>query len=142
MSSFKEVFSSIPGKTDYIQQDLDVGDATPVKLPPYRISPKYASVMQKELNYMLGLGLISPCIRPWSSPVTLQPKPDGSARFCIDYRRVNAPRKTDTYPLPRLEECIGSIGTSKFISKLNLKQGFWQVPLTDRAREVSCFVVS
>ena len=142
LSMYGEVFASDPGRTDWMQHDVDVGDAEPIKLPPYRVNPQRLGVLQEELKYMLDRGLISPCVSPWSSLVTLQPKSDGTTRFCIDYRRVNSVTKTDTYPLPRLEDCIDRIGSARFISKLDLKKGFWQVPLTERAKEVSCFVVN
>ncbi|XP_045122598.1 uncharacterized protein LOC123511048 [Portunus trituberculatus] len=69
------------------------------------------------------------------------PTSDGSIRFCIDYRKLNTVTKVDSYPLPRLEDCIDRVGAAHYITKIDLKQGFWQVPLTDRAKDVSCFVV-
>ena len=141
LSSCPEVFSNIPGRTSWAEHDVCVGDAAPIKSPPYRVSPRHADALRKELDYMLDLGIISPCASPWSSPVTLQPKSDGGIRFCIDYRKVNAVTTTDTYPLPHLEDCVDRIGSAHFITKLDLKQGFWQLPLTERAKEISCFVV-
>ena len=49
-------------------------------------------------------------------------------------------RTLDTHPLPRLEDCIDRVGAAKYITKIDLKKGFWQVPLTERAKAVSCFV--
>lgn len=136
----REVFASTPGRTDWAEHDVDVGDAAPIKLPPYRVSPRHIGLLRQEITYMLDNHLISPCTSEWSSPVTLQPKSDGTARFCIDYRRLNAVTRTDTYPLPRLEDCIDRVGAAEFITKVDLKKGFWQVPLTERAKAVSCFV--
>lgn len=70
-----------------------------------------------------------------------QPKPDVAVRFYIGYRRVNSLTKTEAYPMPRIEDCIDRIGSSQYIMKVGLKQGFWQVPLTERTQEMSCFVV-
>lgn len=140
LASYPSVFSSVPGRTDLILHDVDVGNAEPIKLPPYRVSPRHAAQLRQELQSMLELGIITPCVSPWSSPVTLQPKSDGSIRFCIDYRKLNAVTKTDAYPLPRLEDCVDRIGASQYITKLDLKSGFWQVGLTERAKAVSCFV--
>ena len=61
-------------------------------------------------------------------------------RFCIDYRKVNAVTKTDSYPIPRLEDCIDRVGNSAYITKIDLLKGYWQVPLTDQAKEISAFV--
>ena len=76
----------------------------------------------------------------WSSPCILVPKPDGTYRMCTDYRKVNNVSKTDTFPIPRMDDCIDKIKNSKYITKFDLLKGFWQIPLTERAKEVSAFV--
>ena len=70
----------------------------------------------------------------------LVPKPDGTYRMCTDYRKVNNFSKTDYFPIPRMDDCIDKIETSKYITKFDLLKGFWQIPLTERAKEVSAFV--
>ena len=62
----------------------------------------------------------------WSSPVILVPKPDGSQRLCIDYRKVNSVTKTDSYPIPRIVDCIEKIGKAKYVTTFDLVNGFWQ----------------
>ena len=66
--------------------------------------------------------------------------PFSSPRFCTDYRKVNAVTVPDSFPLPRMDDCIDSIGPAVFISKLDLLKGYWQVPLTERASDISAFV--
>ena len=39
-----------------------------------------------------------------------------------------------------MEDCIDSIGPAVFITKLDLLKGYWQVPLTTRAADISAFV--
>ena len=73
-------------------------------------------------------------------PCILVPKPDGSYRFCTDFRKLNAVTKTDSYPIPRIDDCIDKIGPTKFVSKFDLLKGYWQVPLTEHAKRVSAFV--
>ena len=140
LQKYPSVFSDSPGQTNLTFHDIDVGDSSPVKLPPYRVHPSRQKVMQEEIMYMISRGLITPCISEWSSPVTLVPKPDGSFRFCVDYRKVNSLSKSDTYPLPRVDACIDAIGSAKFITKLDLMRGYWQIPLTERAKDISTFV--
>lgn len=140
LKEFPRVFKDSPGRTEAACHDVDVGDNQPVKQSPYRASPQKQQLLQKELDYMLQQGLIEPCQSEWCSPVTLVPKPGGSYRFCIDYRKVNSLTKTDTYPLPRVDDCIDRIGSAKYITKLDLLKGYWQVPLTERAQDISCFV--
>lgn len=140
LSQYQDVFRNTPGRTTAACHDVDVGEEKPVKQPPYRVSPRLFAIIQKELTYMLDHGLIRPAQSEWCSPVTIVPKPGGSFRFCIDYRKVNSLTKTDSYPLPRIEDCIDRVGNSEFISKFDLLKGYWQVPLTERAQEISCFV--
>ena len=66
-------------------------------------------------------------------------KPDGSYRFCTGFKRLNIVNKTDSYPIPRTDDCINRIGHTKYINKFDLLKGYWQVPMTSRAKEVSAF---
>lgn len=84
--------------------------------------------------------IAKPLFSEWSSPCILVGKPDGTYRFCSDFRKVNAVTKTDNFPLPRMEDCIDQVGSAKFVSKIDLLKGFWQVPLTPRALEISSFI--
>lgn len=68
------------------------------------------------------------------------PKPDGSPQFLTDFRKVNNVTVPDSYQLPRMEDCIDNLGTAKFVSKLDLLKGYWQVLLTERASKISAFV--
>ncbi len=96
--------------------------------------------MKKEVTYLLENGLAKPSSSSWSSPCLLTPKSDGTPRFCTDFRKVNAVTVPDSFPLPRIEDCIDSIGSAIFITKLDLLKGYWQVPLTDKASDISAFV--
>ena len=60
--------------------------------------------------------------------------------ICTDFRKVNAVTKGDAYPLSCLEDCIDEIGDGAYISTFDMLKGYWQVPLTERAKEVSAFV--
>ena len=59
--------------------------------------------------------------------------------MCTDYRKANSATKTDSFPILRIDDCIDKVGNSKYVTKFDLLKGFWQVPLTDRAKEVSAF---
>jgi hypothetical protein len=48
--------------------------------------------------------------------------------------------KSDSYPIPRIDDCIDKVGSAKYVTKFDLLLGYWQIPLTDRAKEVSAFV--
>ena len=89
---------------------------------------------------MLDNDFIEPSQSEWSSPCILVPKPDGTFCMCTDYRKVNSVTKTDTFPIPRINDCIDNIGQAKYVTKFDLLKGFWQIPLTNRAKEISAFV--
>lgn len=140
LHSYLSLFSDVPSRTHVCEHDIDVGDAVPIKQHAYRCPFAKREVMKEEVEYLVENGLAQPSCSPWSSPCLLTPKSDGTPRFCTDYRKVNAVTVSDSFPLPRMEDCIDSIGPAKFITKLDLLKGYWQVPLTPRASEVSAFV--
>ncbi len=88
---------------------------------------------------MLKLGVIEPSRSPWSSPIVLVPKPDGTLRFCNDFRRLNEVSEFDGYPMPRVDELLDRLGRARYISTLDLTKGCWQVPLSAEARPKSAF---
>ena len=79
------------------------------------------------LDGMLDRGVIQPSDSPWASPVVLVPKKDGSLRFGIDYRRVNAVTRKDAYPLLRVDDTLDTLAGSKWFSTLDMLNGYWQV---------------
>ena len=129
------------GLPTWAVHDVDVGDSKPIKQHPYRVNPAKAAVIKQEVQYMLDNGLIEPSQSSYSSPVVLFPKADGTQRMCFDYRKVNAVTRTDSFPIPCLEDCIDRVVKSRYVTKIDLLKGYWQVPLTDRAKEISTFVI-
>ena len=137
---YEHIFSDIPTRTDKIYYDVEVTKSTPIKQHPYRMNPVKQQYLKKESEYLLENDFIEPSNSDWSSPCILVPKPEGSYRMCNDYRKVNSVTKTDSFPLPQIDDCIDKIGQAKYVTKFNLLKGFWQVPLTDLAKEISAMV--
>ena len=140
ITQYREVFPDVPSKTNLIEHDVDVGDYAPIKQHPYRVSPMKKELLDKEVQYMLKNDIIEESQSNWSSPCILVPKHDGGFRFCTDFRKVNDKTKSDSFPIPRITDCIDQIGNAKFVSTFDMLKGYWQVPLTQRAREISAFV--
>ena len=140
ITQYREVFPDVPSKTNLIEHDVDVGDSAPIKQHPYRVSPMKKELLDKEVQYMLKNDIIEESQSNWSSPCILVPKHDGGFRFCTDLRKVNDKTKSDSFPIPRIADCIDQIGNAKFVSTFDMLKGYWQVPLTQRAREISAFV--
>ena len=136
----EHLFTDVPRRTSVVLHDVDVGDSPPVKQHPYRANPTKLKLLRKEIEYMLANDIIEPSAGEWSSPCVLVPKKDGTFRFCTDYRMLNSKTKSDSFPMPRIDDCIAHIGGAKYVSKLDLMKGYWQVPLTERAKTLSAFV--
>ncbi len=134
------LFGDKPTQTTVLQHDVDVGDHKPIKQHAYRVNSTKRAVMNKEVEYLLQNGFAVPSSSSWSSPSLLVPKSDQTPRFCNDYRKVNAITKSDSFPLPRMDDCVDRVGSAKYVTKLDLLKGYWQVPLTPRASEISAFV--
>ena len=137
---YKHLFPDVPSQTDKIYHDVIIEDSKPVKQHPYRMHPEKQKYLQKEVDYLLEHDLIEKSESDWSSPCILVPKPDKTYRMCTDFRKVNSLTKADNFPIPRIDDCIDKVGHAKYVTKIDLLKGFWQVPLTDKAKEVSAFV--
>ena len=111
-----------------------------LKQDPYRLNPSKQKYLKEEIKYLIENDFIEPSNSSWSCPCIFVPKPDGSYRMCTDYRKVNNLTKTNTFPVPPMDECIDKVGKARYVTKFDLPKGFWQVQLTDRAKEISAFV--
>jgi hypothetical protein len=100
------------------QIDLIPGQ-NPVHCQPYRAGPRERAVESAKIQRMLKAEVIEPATSEWANPIVLVAKPDGSTRFCVVYRKLNAITVRDSYPLPRMDECIDSLGDAKIFTTLD-----------------------
>ncbi|XP_068246894.1 uncharacterized protein [Palaemon carinicauda] len=142
LMKFPETVRDTPGRTTLVQHDVELENETPIRQAPYRLNPVKKEFVEKEINYLLTNNLITPSSSSWSSPIVVVAKENGQNRLCIDYRKVNKATKADSFPIPRVDDCIDKVGNSKFITKIDLLKGYYQVPLSNRAKEVSAFVTA
>jgi len=113
--------------------------AKPVRLQPYRMGPRTRQLVGEQVTKMLELDVIEPSTSEWASPVVLVPKTDGSTRFCIDYRQLNDRTVRDTYPLPRMDNCLDSLGDAKFFSTLDCNAEYWQIAVAEEDKHLTSF---
>ena len=143
-ATFKRLINMIITGLDnckaYIYPDVDIEGSKPIKQYPYRMNPMKLQYLREEVQYLLANDFIEPSQSDWSSLCMLVPKPDGTFRMCTDYRKVNSVTKTDSFPVPRMDDCVDNIDQAKNVTKFDLLNGFWQIPLTDRAKEISASV--
>lgn len=128
------------GRTRLIEHDIDIGEAKPIKQRFYPVSPAVEKVMYKEIDRMLELGVIEESTSPWSSPMRLVLKPH-KVRLCLDARKLNQVTKKDAYPLPNIDGIFSRLPKANIISKLDLKDAYWQISLTDQAKALTAFTV-
>ena len=116
-------------------------DATPIKQRYFPCNPKKQEAINREVEKMLEAGVIEPSQSPWSSPIVIVPKKSGETRFCVDFRKVNAVTIRDSYPLPYISHILDKLRGSKYFSTLDLKNGYWQIPLAAASRPITAFTI-
>jgi len=118
------------GSTDATVHRVEVQPGTkPIQQHPYRAGHLARDMIRDEINRMLEAKVVRPSTSEQAIPVVVVPKKDGSPRFCVDYRRLNAVTKKDSNPIPRMEDCIDSLGDARVFSTLDCKAGYWQIPM-------------
>ena len=129
------------GKMDLVKHHIELTNYTPIKDQYMQIPPQQYEEVQKHLKQMLDIGAIRCSNSPWSSPVVLVRKKDGSLRFCIDLRKLNAQTVKDAYSIPHIKNVLDSLNRVCILTSLNLKSGYWQVELDEESIPLTAFTV-
>ena len=129
------------GKTSVLSHKIDVKGAEPIKKRHYPVSPAIQKIMYEEVDRMISLGVIEESKSAWSSPIVLVRKSNGKARLWLDSRALNSVTVKDAFPMPNLEEIIGRLGSTRYISSIDLKDAFWQIPLSDDSKKKTAFAI-
>ena len=143
LQSFHNVFSSPQkpyGRTNAIHHSIET-TGPPIRQPLRRVPYSLQDTINTEVEKMLDNRVIRPSTSPWSSPVVLVRKGDGSWRFCVDFRKVNDVTRKDAYPLPRIDSTVESLRGSVYFTTLDLASGYWQVELDEKSKEKTAFSV-
>lgn len=143
LDEYRDIFAVQPdelGRTNIVQHHIETGNHPPIRSRPYRVPHAQREVIDKHIDDMLHRNVIQPSASPWASPVVLVLKPDGSSRFCVDFRKLNKITKKDSYPLPLTSESLEALGGARFFSSLDMISGYWQVEMNSSSKEKTAFV--
>ncbi|MCG8078877.1 MAG: DDE-type integrase/transposase/recombinase [Candidatus Thiodiazotropha taylori] len=125
--------------TDTVKMKIDTGDHNPMKLRPYRTPLNNRKVIDNAIDEKKKKKIIERSKSPWSFPVVIVDKKDGSKRFCVDFRALNKVTKANSYPLPLIDDILALLGHAKYFTLLDLKSGYWQVCVDDECKEKTAF---
>lgn len=127
------------GLTDVVEHEIPTGGAHPISQPPRRVPFHKLADVDSFVQDGLAKGVIRPSKSPWSSPLVMVRKKDGSTRFCVDFRRLNESTVGDSFPIPRIDDSLDALGGAKLFTTLDLAKGYWQVPVQESDRAKTAF---
>ena len=136
----KKVVNPKPGVCRVAGARIETAEAKPINLPLRRTSPAQRIEIEKQIAELLEAGMIKPSTSPWAAGIVMAPKPDGSWRFCVDYRMLNQVTVRDSYPLPRVDEYLHAMEGNTWFSVMDLNSGFWQIPLHPEDSKKTAFL--
>ncbi|POM77926.1 LOW QUALITY PROTEIN: Hypothetical protein PHPALM_4615 [Phytophthora palmivora] len=129
-----------PMTTLGVEHEIHTGNEAPIKVRPRRHAQEEHRIIDDNVDEMLHDGVVEEGNGSWGFPVVLVKKKDGSVRFCIDYRRLNAITKRDVYSLPRIDDTLDHLHGARRYTSLDMHSGYWQVPVAAKDRDKTGFV--
>lgn len=129
------------GRTTCTSHEISLTSDKPIRSPHYKYSDEKKKIIQQSVKEMLEQDVIEPSDSPYSSPIVIVKKKDGKPRFCVDYRKINAITTDVASPLPHVSDTLKDLGEAKYFTTLDLKSGYWQVPMHNNSKQFTAFSV-
>ena len=129
------------GSTPLLEHTIET-HGPPLRQPYRRQNTAVQREEMAQVQQMLASDVIRPSNSPWALPVVMVRKKDGSLRFCVDFRQLNAATIKDAHPLPRIDDLLDALHGARWFSTFDLKSGNWQVPITESDKAKTAFRTS
>ena len=126
-------------KSGLLEHAIDTGDCKQVKQPLRRLPLYQREVIDEQLDELLATGRVETSQSPWSSPVVLERKHDGTYLMCFYFRKLNESTKKDAIPLLRTDDLLKALGGAQWFSSLDLTSGYWQMQVKEEDRPKTAF---
>jgi len=120
--------------------EINLTSNMPVNARPYRIPETLKPELKRQIDELLEAGIIEPSKSPYSSPVVMVKKKDGSLRLCCDYRRLNQITIRDVFPLPNINEIFDKLRGAKIFTTCDSYSGYHQIPVPTKDRPKTAFI--
>ncbi|VDI78892.1 Hypothetical predicted protein [Mytilus galloprovincialis] len=145
LSQNRDIFAkdlSELGKTEMHYHTIHTKGDKVVSLAPYRQSPQMRAEIERQLDEMERHGIIEESTSPFHSPVVLVKKQNGEFRFCVDFRVLNKITEPLSFGIPHMSDILDTLADAKpeLYSTIDLRSGFWQVPLDPATKYKSAFI--
>ena len=128
------------GYTNIVQHEIHLTTDVPIAQSYRRIPPAVLPEVKAHISDLISRGIIAPSSSPYASPIVVVRKKSGEIRLCVDYRRLNAVTRKDSFPLPRIDESLDALGGARFFSTLDLASGYYQVEMAETDKAKTAFI--
>ena len=123
-----------------VKHHINTGDAAPVKHKLRRTPLGFEGEEEKHLEKLTKAEVIRDSTSEWASAPVLIRKKDGTVRWCIDYRALNAKTIKDSFPLPNIGDCLDALAGNQYFSTLDMASGYYQIELAEEDRKKTAFI--
>jgi len=129
------------GRTTLVEHTIDTEHNRPIRQSLRRHPWAHLDEIDRQVEELQQAGFVEPAASPWASNVVLVKNKDGSYRLYVDYRRLNSVTYKDSYPLPHIETCLGSMNGAVWFSTLDLRSGYHNIsPIREVDRAKTAFI--
>ena len=142
MEMYPECFNGTVGCfADYTYHITLDPKMPPVVHVPRKVPIELKDKLQAELGEMENQGIIARITQPtdWVNSLVIREKENGRLRLCLDPKDLNNAIKREHHPIPTLEEVTPKLTEAKLFSKLDARNGYWNVKLDEESSYLTTF---